>query len=185
MNNGDDNTLYSRLNDKEKGCIILIMQRLREDDLVGHVLGQEKWEVVSFPAIAEKDESHTIDTPYGRRCFTRRAGDVLHPERESRETLDNIRRTLGEYNWAGQYQQAPAPAGGGLVKEQWFKRYGPGDLPERFDRVVQSWDTANKVSELSDYSVCTTWGIRGKNIYLLHVFRKRLEYPDLKRAVHA
>jgi len=185
VNNWYDNTLYSRLNDKQNGCIILIMQRLHEDDLVGHVLGQENWEVVSFPAIAEQDESHTIDTPYGICRFTRRAGEVLHPERESHETLDNIRRTMGEYHWAGQYQQAPAPAGGGLIKEEWFKRYEPGDLPDRFDRVVQSWDTANKVSELSDYSVCTTWGIRGKNIYLLHVFRKRLEYPDLKRAVHA
>jgi predicted phage terminase large subunit-like protein len=49
--------------------------------------------------------------------------------------------------------------------------------------VIQSWDTANKVSELSDYSVCTTWGIRAKQIYLLDVFRQRLEFPELKRAV--
>jgi predicted phage terminase large subunit-like protein len=48
---------------------------------------------------------------------------------------------------------------------------------------VQSWDTANKATELSDHSVCTTWGIKGKNVYLLSVFRRRLEYPDLKRAV--
>jgi phage terminase large subunit-like protein len=49
------------------------------------------------------------------------------------------------------------------------------------DRVVQSWDTANKASELSDFSVCTSWGI--KDLYLLHVLRKRMEYPELKRAV--
>jgi len=48
---------------------------------------------------------------------------------------------------------------------------------------VQSWDTANKASELSDYSVCTTWGIKSKHLFLLSVFRRRLEYPDLKRAV--
>jgi len=48
---------------------------------------------------------------------------------------------------------------------------------------VQSWDTANKATELSDFSVCTTWGIKGKNLYLLRVLRKRLEYPALKRAV--
>jgi predicted phage terminase large subunit-like protein len=90
---------------------------------------------------------------------------------------------MGTYAFAGQYQQAPAPSGGGLVKTEWFKRYTPQDKPESFDRIVQSWDTANKVTELSDYSVCTTWGIKGKNLYLLHVLRKQLEYPDLKRAV--
>jgi predicted phage terminase large subunit-like protein len=56
-------------------------------------------------------------------------------------------------------------------------------LPERFDRIVQSWDTANKASELSDFSVCTTWGLKGKHLYLLGVLRQRLEYPALKRAV--
>ena len=69
------------------------------------------------------------------------------------------------------------------MKEQWFKRYGEKDRPESFDRIVQSWDTANKATELSDFSVCTTWGIKGKNLYLLSVLRKRLEYPALKRAV--
>jgi predicted phage terminase large subunit-like protein len=49
--------------------------------------------------------------------------------------------------------------------------------------VFQSWDTANKPTELSNYSVCTTWGVKEKHIYLLHVFRKRLPYPELKRAV--
>jgi predicted phage terminase large subunit-like protein len=183
VNEWYDNTLYSRLNSKDEGCIILIMQRLHEDDLVGHVLGQEEWEVLSFPAIAEQDESFVIDTPYGRRRFTRSAGEILHPARESRQTLETIRRTIGEYNFAGQYQQAPAPAGGGFVKSEWFKTYEPDDLPDRFDQILQSWDTANKASELNAYSVCTTWGIKGLAIYLLHVFRQKMEYPDLKRAV--
>jgi predicted phage terminase large subunit-like protein len=159
------------------------MQRLHEDDLVGHVRSQEEWEVVSFPAIAEQDEEHLIETPLGSQRFTRRVGDVLHPQRESRETLERIHRTLGEYNFASQYQQAPVPLGGGLVKAEWFKSYTPAELPERFDQVVQSWDTANKASELSDYSVCTTWGIKDRHLYLLHVLRKRMEYPELKRAV--
>ena len=54
---------------------------------------------------------------------------------------------------------------------------------DKFDRIVQSWDTANKASELSDFSVCMTWGIKGKDLYLLHVLRKRMEYPELKRAM--
>ena len=49
--------------------------------------------------------------------------------------------------------------------------------------MVQSWDTANKATELSDFSVCTSWGIKGKDLYLLDVLRRRMEYPELKRAV--
>jgi len=181
VNNWYDNSLYTRLNNKSTGCIILIMQRLHEDDLVGHVLAQEEWQVVRFPAIAEENEEHLIETFFGRRRFRRLAGEVLHPEREPREVLDRIRQTIGEYNFAGQYQQNPAPLGGGLVKRQWFNFYD--QPPEKFEQVIQSWDTGNKPSELSDYSVCTTWGLRDRRIYLLHVLRKRLEYPELKRRV--
>jgi phage terminase large subunit-like protein len=70
-----------------------------------------------------------------------------------------------------------------MVKAEWFKRYAANRLPESFERVVQSWDTANKATEISDFSVCTTWGIRGKDLFLLDLLRKRLEYPALKRAV--
>jgi len=181
-NNWFDHTLYSRLNDKQTGCIIVIMQRLHEDDLVGHLLSQGGWTVLRFPAIAEEDESYCIQTPYGTRRFHRQAGEALHPERESLDVLNNIRETQGEYNFAGQYQQAPAPLGGGMVKPEWFERYTAATLPG-LDFVVQSWDTANKPTELSNYSVCTTWGVKDKQLYLLHVFRKRLGYPELKRAV--
>jgi predicted phage terminase large subunit-like protein len=176
-------TLYSRLNDKRSGAIVIIMQRLHEDDLVGHVLALEPWDVLSFPAIAEEDEVHRIQTIWGARCFTRRRGEALHPDSEPLETLEHIRRTIGEYNFAGQYQQSPAPLGGGMVKAEWFKRYRENEQPQRFERIVQSWDTANKATELSDFSVCTTWGVSGKRLFLLGVFRRSLEYPALKRAV--
>ena len=88
------------------------MQRLHEDDLVGHVLTQESWEVLRFPAIAEVAEQFVISTPSGVRTFTRNEGDVLHPEREPLMLLLDIRKTLGERNFAGQYQQAPAPPEG-------------------------------------------------------------------------
>jgi predicted phage terminase large subunit-like protein len=180
-----DHTLYSRLNDKHSGAIILIMHRLHEDDLVGHVQGQEEWEVVRFPAIAEADEIHRIDTLAGPRIFTRRRGDALHSEREPLPMLEQIRKTIGEYNFAGQYQQSPAPLGGGLVKAAWFRHCTPQELPAEFDQVVQSWDTASKASGLSDFSVCTSWGILGKDLYLIDVLRRRMEYPELKRAVRA
>jgi predicted phage terminase large subunit-like protein len=177
-----DSTLFSRLNHKGRGAIVIVMQRLHEDDLAGHVLKQGGWEVMSFPAIAEADELFEIRTPAGSTAFRRAAGEVLNPERESLETLKAIRSTIGEYNFAAQYQQTPAPAGGGMIKTAWFRRYRQADLPP-FDRVVQSWDTANKPSELADYSVCTTWGLKGQSFYLLNVFRKKLSYPELRRAV--
>lgn len=70
-----------------------------------------------------------------------------------------------------------------MIKIEWFGRYNARTVPSQFDFVFQSWDTANKNTELSDYSVCTTWGVFNKYFYLLDVFRKRLDYPELKRAV--
>ena len=119
----------------------------------------------------------------GQKIFSRKQGEALHPEREPLEVLGAIRQTIGEYHFAGQFRQVPAPAGAGTVKIDWFRRFTPEERPREFEIVLQSWDTANKTSELSDYSACTTWGVISKHVYLLDVFRRRLDYPDLKRAL--
>lgn len=165
------------------GCIVIIMQRLHEEDLVGHVQPSGGWKILCLPAIAETEETHTFDTFTGRKTHVRHIGEALHPSREPVEVLQKMREIIGEYNFAGQYQQSPAPLGGGMIRKGWFKTYKEGDLPNSFELVFQSWDTANKVSELSDYSACTTWGVKESKLYLLHVTRRRLEYPDLKRLV--
>ncbi len=183
VNEWYERTLYSRLDNKAAGCIIIVMQRLHEDDLVGHLVRQGGWKVLKFPAIAIEDETHVISTHLGQRTVQRSVGKALHPERESLDVLENIRRSLGEYNFSGQYQQEPAPLGGGMVKLEWFKTYKVGEQPARFDLVFQSWDTAGKANELSNYSVCTTWGKKGQNLYLLDVLRRQMIYPDLKCAV--
>jgi hypothetical protein len=67
---------------------------------------------------------------------------------------------------------------GGVVQELRTEQ-----ATDQLDHIVQSWDTAYEVPELSDFSVCTTWGIKDKDLYLLHVLRKRIEYPELNRAV--
>ena len=118
VNDWYDHTLYSRQNDKRRGAIVIIMQRLNEDDLVGHVLAQEEWEVLRFPAIAETEEVHQIETIWGQESFRRRRGEALQPDREPLETLEPIRRTIGPYNFAGQYQQSPAPLGGGQIENR-------------------------------------------------------------------
>ena len=176
-----DNTLLSRLNSKKTGVIIIVMQRLHQNDLVGHVLEQEGWEVLSFASIAEEDEDHQYLTPFGPRVFKRKAGGALQPEREDIRVLASMRKSIGEYNFMSQYQQNPVPAGGVMVKTDWLQYYDV--LPERFTMILQSWDTANKSGELNDFSVCTTWGVFDSRYYLLEVFRRRVNYPDLKRAV--
>ena len=82
VNDWFDGTLFSRLNNKETGIIIVIMQRLHMDDLAGHLLEREWWELLSLPAVAEVLEEFTYDTPTGPRRHLRQPGDLLHPERE-------------------------------------------------------------------------------------------------------
>jgi hypothetical protein len=95
VNEWYDRTLYSRLNNKVTGCIIIIMQRLHEDDLVGHLVQQGGWKVLKFPAIAVEDETHVISNCFGQRTVQRRVREALHPERESLAILENISHTIG------------------------------------------------------------------------------------------
>lgn len=183
VNDWFDYTVTTRSNDKERGAIVIIMQRLHEDDLVGHLQEQGHWDVLALPAIAEADERHEYRSVGRDRIVVLAEGEPLHPERESLARIEEAKTTMGSYAWAAQYQQRPAPAGGGIIKAHWFPRYAVDDRP-RFLKVIQSWDTASKISEVSSFSVCTTFGItRDKRILLLDVFRARLEYPDLKRKV--
>lgn len=178
-----DNSLLSRLNSQETGIIVVAMQRLHTDDLCGHLLEKGGWELLSFPAIATENERVAYDTFLGPRVYGRRTGEALHSPRFSRAALDEVRRAVGPYNFASQYQQSPMPLEGNLVKRAWLVRYGPEALKPPFATVLQSWDTASKAGELNDYSVCTTWGVRDRRYHLLDVFRRRMEFPDLKRAV--
>ena len=176
-----DRTLSTRLDRKTEDAIVLIMQRVHDQDLVGHVLDQGgDWTVLELPAIAEDDEE--IEVADGVFHF-RRVGELLHPEREPLWVLGDLKRTLGSQAFSAQYQQVPIPSEGALIKRVWLRDYGR--LPERRpqDRVVQSWDTGTKSGPSNDYSVCTTWQIRGPDYYLLDVYRNRLDYPDLRREV--
>lgn len=177
-----ENTLLSRLNDKASGCIIVVMQRLHLDDLTGYLIAQDDWDVLSFPAIAEAFEEVAFQTIFGTRVLRRDVGTALHPERESLEILERARRQMGTYNFSGQYQQAPVPPGGAVIKTDWLKTYEPTDLPA-VRRKIQSWDTAIKAGDLHDFSVCTTWAVVGKHYYLLHVLRRKMEYPELRYIV--
>ncbi|ADH91575.1 phage uncharacterized protein [Ancylobacter novellus DSM 506] len=181
LNDFFDNTLVTRLNDKKTGAIIIIMQRLHEDDLVGHVLRKEGWEVVSLPAIATEAGSFALGSD-PRDKYVRRIGEVLDANREPLEVLEALRRTQGSLIFSAQYQQNPIPAEGNLVRREWLRRY---DRPPSFDRLVVSWDTASTLGEASDWSVGTVWGARGVDFYLIDVVRGRFESPELRRQILA
>ena len=178
VNDWYDGTLYSRLDDKRKGVIIIIMQRHHLDDLAGHVLQQEEWSQLNLPAIAEIDESISIGPSV---TYTRKVGELLHEAREGNEELERMRVALGSFRFSAQYQQRPVPVEGEIIKWEWFGSYDALPQRQNSDEIIQSWDTANKAEELSDYSVCTTWLVRGNLYYLLDILRKKLNYPELKR----
>lgn len=182
VNEAFDNTLYTRLNDKRRGAIVIIMQRLHEDDLVGHVTAQGDWEVVSLPAIAIEDRSYQLSDRPGD-VQVRHAGDLLHEGREPHAVLEALRRAQGSFVFSAQYQQAPVPPEGNIVKREWLRTYATP--PDTFDLVIASWDTASTLSETADYSVGTVWGAKGLDFYLLDLMRERFEVPELRRAVIA
>ena len=176
-----DGTLQSRLNDKASGQIISIQQRLHEDDLPAYML-EKGYPHLNLPAIAVREEV----IPIGEgRMHRREIGDVLDPTRETKAILADLRRNLGPAVFEAQYQQNPVAPGGNLIRLEWFGTYH--EIPERheFLKIIQSWDTGMTANPSSDPSVCLTWGFHRKTFkwYLLDVFRERLDYPDLKRAV--
>ena len=175
-------TCYSRLDNKKEDVIIIVMQRVHMNDLVGHVTEIDDWTVIDIPAIPDEDTRYQIGDD---EHYDRPAGELLNPARENEETLAQIRAILGSYNFEAQYQQRPMPPEGNLVKRRWFRTYGARPDLSEFEHVVESWDTAGSSKELSSYSVCTTWGVKDWDYYLLNVVRERLEYPDLKRRVVA
>jgi hypothetical protein len=109
VNQWFDGTALSRLNSKQDSRIVMISQRLHEDDLVGHVMDHGGWDVLKLAAIAECDEEYEIETLSCKRLFIRRTGEPLHAAREPKLVLDRIRGSQGEFNFACQYQQAPIP----------------------------------------------------------------------------
>jgi len=175
-------TLASRLNNPKGGAIVLVMQRLHDDDLAGHVLEQGGWEHLNLPAIAEDDAKIQI----GPHVYhTRRAGALLHAERMGSDQLELARMEMGATAFSAQYQQRPAPQEGAMIKRAWLQRYAREPVRQAGDWIVQSWDTGVKAGDANDWSACATFLRRGEQHYLLHVYRARLEFPALLAKVIA
>jgi predicted phage terminase large subunit-like protein len=159
------------------------MQRLHEDDLAGKLLREvDSWRHLDLPAIAEEDQDILIGSDV---LYRRRKGEALHPERESLERLEEIRREMGSLPFSAQYLQRPVPLEGNLIKRGWFKYYDNGPSRGPGAEIVQSWDVASTTADTNDWSVCSTWLKLKRNYYLLDLWRGRLEFPQLRRKLIA
>jgi predicted phage terminase large subunit-like protein len=158
------------------GAIVIVMTRWSLRDLTGQVVkasglrGGEEWEVIEFPAILP-------------------SGNPLWPQFWSKAELDALKEELPNTKWQAQYQQNPIGNESAIVKRDWWK-WWEKESPPPCEYLLQTWDTAFEKNNRADYSAGTTWGIfypdedRGNaNIILLNTYKKRVEYPELKRDV--
>jgi predicted phage terminase large subunit-like protein len=156
------------------------MQRLHTDDLAGHVLRQGGWEHLCIPQEFEKAQPPTALGWVDPRTEPE---ELMFPERFSLEVLEQEKKALGSYGYAGQHQQRPAPADGGHFKRSWWQYYKVA--PDDFDMVIQSWDCTFKDSKKSDFVVGQAWGKRGAQFYLLDQVRDRMDINATIAAIRA
>ena len=173
--------LYSRLNEKKGGAIISIQQRVHEDDLPASLL-EKGYVCLNLPAVADRDQ--LINIGEGVTYHWKR-GELLDPVRFPQEVLDAERLNMGPQDYSAQYLQNPISPEGNLLKMEHIKRYEQPIERYQFDRVIQSWDPAATDLPTSDWSVCPTWGGVAGRLFLLDLFRRRIDYPNLKKAVIA
>ncbi|MEH2393895.1 MAG: phage terminase large subunit [Nostoc sp.] len=175
-----DSAIRNRVNDLRSSVRIGIMQRLHELDLSGHVLKQGGWEHLCIPQEFEK--AH-LPTALGWIDPRTEPGELMFPERFSLVVLEQEKKALGSYGFAGQHQQRPAPADGGHFKRSWWQYYKVA--PSDFDLIIQSWDCTFKDSKKSDFVVGQVWGKRGGQFYLLDQVRDRMDINATIAAIRA
>ena len=177
-----DTTFRSRINDPATGVKIIIMQRLHELDLTGHVLAREsnRWKHVCLPAIAEQDQPWEF--PATRTVVNQKAGALLWPERLPQSFLDSQRVGMGSWAFNGQYQQRPAPLDGGIIKRQWVRFYR--QLPEKFEFMVQSWDCTFSGGHDNDFVAGQVWARSGGKYFMLpYRTYERLDFGPTMAAI--
>jgi len=198
-------TMSTRVNDFNTGHIVVIQQRLHEADLTGDLLAKGGYDLLCLPAEFEAERRRT--TSIGWTDPRQESGELLWPDKITAAHLQSLQVSLGTYRYAGQYQQRPAPATGGIFQRQWWRYWRPAHmdlppvlvpmpdgqmvsveavpLPEDFDCRTQSWDLAFKDNDSSDYVVGQLWGAKGADRFLLDQHRGRMDMPQTKQAIRA
>jgi predicted phage terminase large subunit-like protein len=177
-------TLVTRLNDPERSAIVIIMQRLHENDLTGHLLATEpeKWTHLCLRGIAEEKETFKLKSG---KAVVRMTGDPLWPSRYPRSVLDEQRRTMGSYNFAGQIQQRPSPREGTIFNPNHWRRFRveQKEYPN-FYVVAISVDAAFKAGIENDFVGIQCWGFTGDGrSYILDYRLEHLGYSATKAAI--
>lgn len=204
------NAMSTRLNNQKTGAYVIIQQRLAENDLTGYLQEKESdgWAQLILPMRYEPERSFM--TPIGWTDPRKEPGDLLSPDRFGEAEVKSLERTLGKYQAAGQLQQRPEPAGGGIIKRDWWVTWEHRSYPP-MDYILASLDTAYTVKTENDPSAMTVWGVftpderaaagrmldaNGRPIYfdrlydeeaprvmLMHGWSEHLEFHDLIKKV--
>jgi predicted phage terminase large subunit-like protein len=170
-------TLVTRPDDKQAARIIVVMQRIHVEDLAGYL--QENgagFEVLSLPSVAQSTSTYHLG---GGRTHIREKGELLHPGHEPAEVLREIKKSVGSMLFSAQYQQAPEPPGGKIIKRKMLQYYSEIERL-RTDRIVMSWDVALSEQETGHYSVGVVLLVRGERYYVLEVLRGKFPFDRLK-----
>lgn len=172
---------------------IIIMQRLHEKDLSGHIMAKEEfqteWEHLCLPM---RHEPGRYTSTIGADPREESGEELLWPELFTEFKVQKLERILGEYGAAGQLQQRPAPPGGGILKTHHFQLWKSGRKLPTFEHIIQSYDTAFKeihqvkTRAQPDKSACSTWGVfvhpddNKPAVLLLDAWEDHLSYPKLR-----
>ena len=168
---------------RREGAIIVVMPRLHEDDLIGHVITKGGWELLAFPAIAEEAASYDgRRRPMARGLSRVQPAMCFMPGRESR-AADAAQGADGAGCVSGPISAGAMPARRRDGEGEMVSALCAGGVPRDFEARMISCDTADKASELSDYTVFTVWGVKDRHLWLLAVLRRRMEYYELKRVL--
>jgi predicted phage terminase large subunit-like protein len=165
----------TRFDDPARGAVIVVMQRLHQDDVIGRLKAEGGWTVLELPA--EAPTPLTFATGRGR-SVSLKPGDILFPERFSEEILAERRRELGEAAYAAQYLQRPTPPGGHLFKLKHCPRFdlSANRRVDQYEGVVLSLDPGVSTAPTADFTALTIWGVRGDGLFLLHAARGRWDF---------
>jgi predicted phage terminase large subunit-like protein len=176
-----DEVWSTRMNDPKTGRQVIVQQRGHERDATGHLLSQDvKWEHILLPMEFDGKRRSTSLGSYDPR---EEVGELLWPERFDTAVLKDLKTRLGSYGTAGQLQQTPAPAGGGIFKREHWRFYKA--RPAKFDEIVLSWDMTFKKTTDSDYVAGGAWGRVGADKYLIDRIKERMGFADSVKAVRA
>lgn len=168
------NTFSSRLNNKKKGSIVIVMQRLHEEDLTGYLQEIGGWDIISLPAIFEKKTTIQFHNKIYKEI---KENELLHDVRESIVEIERVKKELGVYAFSSQYLQNPISKGGNLIKEEWLNIV---DMPIQKGLIFISIDCANCINETSDFTVIATFLTINEKIFLIDMIRQKLEYPEIR-----